>query len=295
MAIKQDVAKTWGPNTWNNYTEEDIEKVKSWAELCSAMVAGLEIGESGTPHIQFTMTFLKSMRLSGLKKLEPKVHWEKTIDTDRAFEYAAKDGNLIVDIRRKGKGARTDLESVRADIAAGLTMADIVEKPYNYQCLRTAELIMKHKRQRAVPIDKEIIWIWGPTGTGKTTWAQEKYPDAYIKEGNKWWNNYGGEETVIIDEFRGDLVPFPMLLFWLNKMSFPAESKGGREWITAKRFIITSCSEPAAIYGANKVANYGAYEEASKEANLTANGEDVRQLLRRLTLVMNFASREADL
>lgn len=276
-SLNSGVAKTWGPNTLNNFTDEDVEMVKSWESLCSAMVAGLEVGKDGTPHIQFTMTFKKAMRLSGLKKLNSRVHWEMTVREANAFQYAGKDGSLIVDKPPPGRGARTDLIGIREDIEDGLRMADLVNKPYNYQCLKTAELILKYRKQKTVAIDKEVIWIWGPTGTGKTTWAFENYPDLYFKEGNKWWNNYAEEETVVIDEFRPDLIPLPLVLVWLNKLSFPAESKGGRAWVTAKRIIITSCKSPEDIYEGH------------------ASGEDIKQLTRRITRVMHFASLDPDL
>lgn len=37
------------------------------------------------------------------------------------------------------------------------------------------------------------IWIWGKSGTGKTTFARTEYStDIYPKGMNKWWDGYLG-------------------------------------------------------------------------------------------------------
>lgn len=58
--------------------------------------------------------------------------------------------------------------------------------------------IMARKVPTLGPLDNE--WHYGDTGTGKSRHVRTKYPDAYIKGNNIWWDGYDGQEVVIIEE-----------------------------------------------------------------------------------------------
>ena len=58
--------------------------------------------------------------------------------------------------------------------------------------------VMKKDKTDVNSLDSE--WHWGPTGTGKSRTVRNKYPDAFIKSNDIWWDGYAGEETVIIEE-----------------------------------------------------------------------------------------------
>ena len=61
---------------------------------CKYLVYGREIGESLTPHLQGTIAFECNKRLSGVRKLVPRAHWEPTRRLQESVAYCKKDGNV---------------------------------------------------------------------------------------------------------------------------------------------------------------------------------------------------------
>jgi hypothetical protein len=61
--------------TLNNYTDADVEKVKSFFHnQCSYGVFGFEIGESGTPHLQIYFELLRQMSIRQIRKFFDKIN-----------------------------------------------------------------------------------------------------------------------------------------------------------------------------------------------------------------------------
>jgi len=93
----------------------------------------------------------------------------------------------------------------------------------------------------------EVIVIQGPTGTGKSRWAMDQFPDAYWKQRSGWWDGYADHETVVMDEFYG-WIPWDTLLRLCDRYPLLVEAKGGQINFVAKRIIITSNAIPALWY-----------------------------------------------
>jgi hypothetical protein len=69
-------------------------------------------------------------------------------------------------------------------------------------------------------------WIYGPTGTGKSYSLELAYPDAYLKQSNKWWDGYKDEPVVIIEDFDSDHACLNHhLKIWADHRPFLAEIK----------------------------------------------------------------------
>ena len=92
---------------------------------------------------------------------------------------------------------------------------------------------------------KPVVYVCqGPTGTGKSKWAMDNFPNAYWKQRSNWWDGYTNQETVVIDEFYGWL-PFDLCLRLCDRYPLMVETKGGNVHMVAKHIIFTTNSLPS--------------------------------------------------
>ena len=100
-----------------------------------------------------------------------------------------------------------------------------------------------------VGMERTVYVFYGRSGTGKSRRAwEEAGPLAYPKDPQtKFWCGYGGQENVVIDEFRGG-ISISHILRWLDRYPVIVEIKGASVPLRALRLWITSNVHPCNWY-----------------------------------------------
>ncbi len=259
--------------TLNNYSAADEAAISLWMDV-KRLTVGREIApDTETPHLQGAVTFDKPKRLTACKGLLGRAHWEKMRADDAAFEYCRKGGDILIDVDTRKK-SNDKLRSFYEDIKDGVNNRLLLEEHPGYMCRypafpeRARMILRDGKRQQQDP-PPTVIWLWGPTGTGKTASVVEREDDldwVSFQKGSTFVIGYTGQPAVLIDDFRPEDTQFALLLRLLDVYRPTINVKGGSDQWAPRRVYITSPDPP--------------------EAGWT-HGESIIQLTRRLTHVIH--------
>lgn len=115
--------------TLNNYNEEEYDGLIN-NELFNYVIIGREVGTEGTPHLQGYMQLHKRCRITGLKNINNRVHWEPAKGTAiQASDYCKKDGLFVEKGNMTLKGVKKcNLKEAVTDVAARMTTSELLDK-----------------------------------------------------------------------------------------------------------------------------------------------------------------------
>ena len=226
---------------------------------CRYCIYSLEMGETGNLHYQGYAEFHNTKRLAALKNLDAMegAHWELRRGSQKdAMDYCRKtddptylDGPYEWGEPSSGQGARSDLKALKIAIDEGSTDVDLFDNFFPTM-LRYHKSVSHYRNLKQVKRSwKTLVTVCiGPTGTGKSSYAFNNYPDAYYAPMDGWFDSYQGQETVIVDEMYGSRYSWSFMLQLCDRWPLLAKSKGGFVNFTARNIIFTSNVHPSQWY-----------------------------------------------
>lgn len=230
---------------WGN-VQKDVVCLMGQREICPT---------TSRDHWQVFIKFKQPCRITGaLKTLGIKMSLTRQTHGSEDFmaAYVQKLDTSVPDTFFKfgttvKQGTRTDLQKVTDRVDEGASLVEIAsEFPREFVKFHNgiSKLVELKVEKRDWPMDVQIYW--GPPGTGKTRKAYEENPDVYFKDSSKWWDNYRGEECVIIDDFDPSTMDwkFQYWLTLLDRYPMRVEMKGGSTEFRSRKIIITSNFDP---------------------------------------------------
>lgn len=146
------------------------------------------------------------------------------------------------------------------------------------------QMLQNNTPQWPVFMKRQVLWLYGPAGTGKTRYAVEManryYRDSWvILSGNlqTFMIGYTGQRCVIIDDIRPGTMRFERLLHLTDGYRVYVNVKGGmQEWV-AECVLITAPIRPEEMF-------------VNRETREAWDGLD--QLLRRIDEIREFPYQE---
>lgn len=216
-------------NPSETWTHEKIREVLETLQLsywCMADEIGLQ---EHTPHTHlFFAAKTSAIRFSTVKKLFPTAHIEPaqgSSEENRA--YVQKSGKWATDEKAETsipetfeewgempiehQGTRTDLAILYEYIKDGLSNFEIMERNPDYllnlEKIERARQAIREQQYRDTFRQLETVYIWGPTGTGKTRGVMERYSYSGVYRVTDYshpFDAYQGEDVLLLDEYNSN-------------------------------------------------------------------------------------------
>lgn len=271
---------------WTIFTSRDTEIFPEFVITCS------EFHKSGSEHCHAILVFpaAKQIQINQVSFMGQRPQMQKVISLEKAIAYIKKEKHFSttgLEPTNYGKyrGASqtkkllpSSVEDIPEDIRrnridnakfmARPTLELLKEGTISFNNFQRVEKNFSQYLYSIPPTEYkrplEVFWIYGPTGIGKSNFVRSASgpQEIYLKQTNKWWDNYGKQPVVLMEEFENkELLSY--MKIWTDVYNFTGETKGGSVNPSFYHTMyITSNYMPQELWGSN---TYG-QKEGEKES-----------------------------
>lgn len=186
------------------------------------------------------------------------------------FDYAAELERIAKQVNKAKSGKKGGkVDTLLNELYSGSIRKKDVEEQitgseYGKNCRKIEDVEAKRLQQEAEEFNQKrieagkpviVIWMWGSSGTGKTSLAIDKAKQAgtpyYITGSTRdIFQRYKGEHTIIFDEFRPKSMEYEDLLRIIDPYSVApmAPARYHDKYLACDLFIFTSPYSPSGYY-----------------------------------------------
>jgi len=283
--------------TWNNPPTNARERCTQLFEqgVFTYLIAGDEIGDEGTYHLQMFVIFDHMVYYSTVRSWFPGVYCMETYANatpSQNITYCKKGQSWweLGEPPREGNPEETAQKTKWMEVVAHAKAGDINKIDESYQLRYYAAI--RSMANTAGQCDEDLdvlsgIWIYGPPDVGKSYVVREAFgADICRKQHTKWWDGYRGQICTLIDEV-SDVWAYDnraSLKTWCDMYAFPAEYKNGSFTIRPRFIIITSNWSIDQVYEGRKAdaVDKAAFRKRFIEVPVKRRGQLTPPLLREI-------------
>jgi len=237
--------------TLNNWNDGDLDALAEFKQV-RYLLAGKEVGECGTPHLQGYCELFSACPFSTIKTYLPRA-WlcYRKGSAKEASAYCKKDNDIYKEIgEMSAPGERNDIKEFTDALKKGVRIEEAA-RMFPLPFIKFHRGFEKLARMYIPDRDEvpEVIVYWGPAGCGKSALGRQGLHHPYVWSAlqKEWFDCYYGQSDVLMEEFRGE-IPFPTMLVILDRYNTRLPVKGDFTKFSAGRIHITSDRHPDQWY-----------------------------------------------
>lgn len=204
---------------------------------------------TGHIHAHSLFAFTSPVQFNTLAKIDPGAHWDtQSNGPAEIYKYISKDGNKVFEYGSPPASVQNLLNKVNKtptvkvtafDQAMNMLKEGKIEELQETRTYAQYQRFFDQKITRTLPckrwqgeLKQKNHWVYGPPGSGKSkaVWdaAENKGLTIFMKQQNKWWDGYHGEDIVLIEDADPEWMKRAAsnLKVWSDRYPFNAEVKG---------------------------------------------------------------------